>query len=406
MKDFNDLGAIGGRAAVERCLQAAAIPDPPQRDAVLQKSGKSPAIVELVCGSDIEPEPIDWLWLEHLAKGKVHILGGKPAAGKTTLALQFAATITTGGHWPDKSKCAAGNVVIWSGEDDPKDTLVPRLIAAGADMARVHFITGVREDGESRPFDPAGDVPRLAAKLDELRDVALLMVDPVVSAVAGDGNKNNEVRRALQPLADLAARSGCCVLGITHFTKGTGGRDPVERITGSLAYGAVARIVLVAAKKEEDGDDGETGRVMMRAKSNIGPDGSGFEYDLKQVELADYPGIVASVVTWGKAVTGSAREILADAEANGDDAEGGSVADAEDWLKTRLANGPAPARTIKTESKSAGHSWSTVRRAQKALGIEPKKSSKDGPWLWSLPPRCSEDAQGAQRNLLGTFGIN
>ena len=56
----------------------------------------------------------------------------------------------------------AGHVLIWSGEDDPADTLLPRLIAAGADKSRVHFVSGTRTDGELRPFDPATDMVHLA----------------------------------------------------------------------------------------------------------------------------------------------------------------------------------------------------------------------------------------------------
>lgn len=77
--------------------------------------------VNLVRGSDIKPEPISWLWNGWLAAGKMHILGGAPGTGKTTIALSLAATVTTGGRWPDGSQSSIGNVVIWSGEDDPKD---------------------------------------------------------------------------------------------------------------------------------------------------------------------------------------------------------------------------------------------------------------------------------------------
>jgi putative DNA primase/helicase len=69
----------------------------------------------------------------------------------------MAATVTTGGQWPDNSRSPIGDVLIWSGEDDPSDTLMPRLIAAGADRSRVHFIHAVREHGEERSFDPSKD---------------------------------------------------------------------------------------------------------------------------------------------------------------------------------------------------------------------------------------------------------
>lgn len=198
-------------------------------------------------GADVDPVPVDWLWRGWLAAGKLHLIGGAPGTGKTTLATSLAATVTIGGRWPDGTRAEAGDVVIWSGEDDNADTLNPRLRAAGADMTRVHVVGGVSEGGQAYPFDPARDMDALRDALRALPAVRLILIDPVVSAVSGDSHKNAEVRRGMQPLVDLAGELRCALLGVTHFSKGTSGRDPVERITGSLAFGALARLVMVAA---------------------------------------------------------------------------------------------------------------------------------------------------------------
>jgi putative DNA primase/helicase len=351
--------------------------------------------VSLIKASDLEPEPIAWLWHGWLAAGKMHILAGAPGTGKTTIGLSLAATITSGGRWPDGTKAEPGNVVIWSGEDDPRDTLIPRLLLMGADLSRVFFVGDVLEGGERRAFDPAHDIEPLRRKLADIGNVRLLIVDPLVSAVAGDSHKNAEVRRGLQPLADLARTARCAVLGITHFTKGTAGREPVERLNGSIAFGALARVVLVAAKRREEGEDGRTVRVLLRAKANNGPDDGGFEYDLHQAELETHPGIFASGVLWGGAIEGAARELLAEAEADPDD-EGGTRAEAERFLADLLADGPLPVKVIKADADGAGFSWATIRRAQKALGIEAVKEggffgkTTKQQWVWRLP---AEDAQ-------------
>lgn len=201
--------------------------------------------VVLLNGADLTPEPVQWLWNGWLALGKLHILAGAPGQGKTTLAMAVAATVSIGGRWPDGGRSLPGRVVIWTGEDDPADTLLPRLIAAGADRARCHFVSGVDCNGRALPFDPAQHLQALQAEIRKLGDVRLLVVDPVVSAVAGDSHKNTEVRRALQPLVDLAAACGCAVLGISHFSKGGAGQDPAQRVVGSIAFTAVARVVLV-----------------------------------------------------------------------------------------------------------------------------------------------------------------
>lgn len=406
-KDFNDLMRVHGPDAVLAALRASVIEESAANAAPKPKGGGN-TTVTLVRAVDITPEPIDWIWDGFLARRKVHLLAGKPSAGKTTLAIIMAATVSTGGTWPDGSRCKKGRVIMWTGEDDLQDTLVPRLMAAGADLERVEFVKGATEDGEPIPFDPARHLPALAKHIETTNDVALLIVDPVVSAVAGDSHKNTEVRRSLQPLVDLAEKTGCAVLGITHFTKGTGGKDPVERLTGSLAFGAVARVVLVAAKTEDD-DGGEVdagskpGRVMMRAKSNIGPDGGGFAYDLERRELPCANGvIVASLVRWGEAVHGSARDILADAEEI--DPEGGSKLEASaDWLSDLLADGPVAASEVKARAKAAGHAWKTVKRAKERLCIVSQKEGMNGGWIWFLPRRDPKTPEGSQQNLLGPF---
>lgn len=402
--DFNDLAAHCGMEAVQRSIANARPLGIPKQGQAQENApeGEYARTVELIRGSDVKPEPVSWLWGGWLAAGKMHVLGGAPGTGKTTISMALAATVTTGGRWPDGTRSPAGNVVIWSGEDDPADTLIPRLALSGADLARVYFIADVKDGNERRSFDPARDMEPLRRKLVEIGDVRLLIVDPIVSAVAGDSHKNAAVRRSLQPLADLAKLMRCALLGITHFSKGTGGRDPVERLTGSLAFGALARIVLVAAKYQEEGEEGHTVRLFCRAKSNIGPDDDGFEYDLHQGEA--YPGIFNSSVLWGEAVEGAARELLATAEATGDDGEGGTLADAKRFLSDLLADGPLPVKTIKADADGAGYSWATIRRAQKGLGIQAHKAGMKAGWEWALPRRCSENPEDAQQKEVSTFG--
>lgn len=364
--------------------------------------------VAMLRGCDLKPEAINWIWPGWLAAGKLHVLGGQPSTGKTTIGMMMAATITAGGNWPDGTHSPRGNVVIWSGEDDPADTLVPRLALSGADLSRVYFVGDVIDGNGNRAFDPSRDMKPLADKLAEIGNVRLLLVDPIVSAVAGDSHKNAEVRRGLQPLVDLAGLMRCALVGITHFSKGTGGRDPLERITGSLAFGALARVVLVAARHQEEGEDGRTARVLLRAKSNIGPDDGGFEYDLHQDELNGHPGVVASVVCWGDPVQGAARELLAVADSTGDDGDGGTLGDAERFLADLLGDGPLPTKTIKADADGAGYSWATIRRAQKSLGIDARREGglgKSGSWVWVLPsPKALKNPLDAQQKSLSTLG--
>ncbi len=342
----------------------------------------------LVNGGDLTPQQIGWLWKHWLALGKLHILAGATGVGKTTIAMAVIATCTMGGRFPDGTRCEPGNVLIWSGEDDPADTLLPRLIAAGGDKNRVFFITGARLNGEVTPFDPARDMVQLVDAAQRIGGISLLVVDPVVSAVAGDSHNNAEVRRALQPLVDLAGVLNAAVLGISHFAKGGQGQDPTQRVIGSVAFAAVARVVWVAAKVK--GEDGEDRRILARSKSNIGPDDGGFEYHLEQVEAL--PGIEASRVAWGKAVEGTARELLTDPT---DDPDAAPRDDAADFLRQVLQNGQVPTKTIKAEALDAGHAWRTVCRAADDLMVIKKKGGMSEGWYWQLPKVATKNAKDA-----------
>ncbi|MGS0754149.1 AAA family ATPase [Roseateles sp. GG27B] len=264
----------------------------------------------------------------------------------------------------------------------------------GADRSRVFFITGARIAGEVQPFDPARDMPMLLAQAEVVGDVRLLIVDPVVSAVLGDSHKNTEVRRAMQPLVDLGAALDCAVLGISHFSKGGAGSDPASRVVGSIAFTAVARVVLVAAKvKSEDGSDR---RILARGKSNVGPDDGGFEYHIEQSE--PLPDIHASYIAWGDAVAGSARDLLTDPNEQDED-EKSAVDAAADFVRQVLADGLTPSNTVKTEAASAGVSWASVRRAADVMSVIKSKGTAEsgGAWYWKLPHEKAQLAQLAQQ---------
>lgn len=340
---------------------------------------RQPASVVLACGTDLTPEPVEWLWPYWLALGKMHILAGAPGQGKTTIAVgALAATVTIGGRWPDGTRCEPGNVIVCSGEDDPADTLLPRFVAAGGDRSRIFFVQGMREeDGTVYPFDPARNMPELERAIAQAGGAKLVIIDPVVSAVTGDSHKNTEVRRSLQPLVDAATAGRFAVLGITHFSKSGQGTDPTQRVIGSVAFSAVARIVLVAAKVR--GEDGADRRILARSKSNIGPDDGGVEYHLEQVE--PLAGIEASRVVWGKMVEGSARSLLTDVEEEAEQAPRDSAAE---FLREVLKDGPVSSKKVKAEAAEAGHAWNTVRRAADDLLIIKKKGGMADGWYWQL----------------------
>jgi hypothetical protein len=336
--------------------------------------------VTVLLGASIVEKPISWLWDGYLPQGKLTLLAGAGGTGKSTIAFSLAATITNGGVWPDGTRCGVqGNVLIWSSEDDPADTIKPRLMAVGANDRRYGVISGtVDENNVPDSFDAARDMDGLREAVAQIGGITLLIIDPIVTAVTGDMHKANDVRRSLQVIVDFAAECNCAVLGITHFAKGTAGKNSAERVIGSQAFAALARMVLVAAKEEESDR-----RVFTRAKSNNSIDTGGFSYTIEALTLNQ--GIVATRVVWGEPLEGSSRSILADVEGEIKD-ETSQLGIAKQFLVKQLANGPAPSKELMEHAREGiGVSANTLRKAQKELGVVANKVAFSGGWMWSLP---------------------
>lgn len=411
LHDFNDLHRAKGLLAVLQTVNAAicantgqtlpsapptgqsAQNNQPQRhhqhngQASMPTQPSDVRSVQIRCAADIAPQPITWLWENWLPSGKLTILAGAAGTGKTTLALGLGAILSNGGTWPDGTPCKnKGKVLIWSSEDQPADTLVPRLMAAEADTTRCFFIDGVHNNkGVSSPFDPARDMPGLHLKVEEMGGISLLIIDPIVSAVEGDMHRANDVRRSLQAIVSFAEQYQCAVIGITHFGKGSIGRAPQERVIGSQAFAALARMVLVAAK-----EDGSNRRVLARAKSNIAPDEGGVTYRIEQRTVKE--GIRGSYPIWEDTIEGSAREILGSVE-DDEDSDAGSRQELGQMLIHTLqhAGGKMATKLLKVEVNDAGHSWEYAKKLKKSLGIEAEKQSMVGPWMWCLTGHSSTE---------------
>jgi putative DNA primase/helicase len=258
--DFNDVlrreDEEGVRSRLDKAVPFDADPDKKPNGADAQKGDSRPlpngkaaeakpgapgtggasadGIVSRVASS-IKPEPVTWIWPQRIPRGKLSILGGHPGEGKTLLSTYMAAVVSTGGRWPDGPMAEAGNVIILSGEDDPADTILPRLIAHGADLSRIHILEAVRVEGQERWFSLIEDLPRLEQKLAEIGGASLMIVDVIDSYIGTTTNshRNADVRRVLGPLKDVAARHRMAVLGLTHFSKSVQERA-VLRFTGSI----------------------------------------------------------------------------------------------------------------------------------------------------------------------------
>jgi len=400
------------------------------------KNDETAAVLITRCAAGIPPRHIDFLWAGRLARGKHTAFAGEPGDGKSQLSIYVAATISRGGEWPcNEGRVPLGNVIIFNAEDGADDTIVPRLIAADADMERVHIVSAVlQEDGKGRrTFNLQADLALLEKKICEIGDVALVIIDPISSYMGKtDSHKNSEVRGALEPLSEMADRLKVAVLSITHFSKAgsSNTNKALHRFIGSIAFVGAPRAAFAVI---EDADN--EGRILfLHAKNNMAPKPQGLAYRLLQTIVGD--NIVASYVHWEDTpVTISADQALRAADDQG--IGGGAGADAEEFLRNVLAEGPVSVKDIQAEARAAGHSWATVRRAKDRLRVVsehvPQGRDDDGRldghgyWQWRLPApspsgmsACGENehlrsdgpskvltpAEGAPSHNMSAFGKN
>ncbi len=332
------------------------------------------------CLADIQLESIEWLWWQRLALGKLTVIAGNGGVGKSTLTLDLAARISVGAAVPDRpDKCfSVGKSILINAEDNPGDTIRPRLEAAGANLEHIHILDAVRDPhpgaGEpvERGFNLATDIRHLEALLEELGDVKLVVIDPITAYLGkADDHRNAEIRGLLAPLATFAAKHRVAVLAVTHLNKGQ--NEVIHRIVGSIAWGAAARTVLAVAKDKKD----DNRRLVFVVKTNIAPEVASVAY---RIESSGTGGEVG-IVHWDtEPVEVTAEEALGPSKRGPTPDE---RQQAEQWLAGLLADEPLPAREIERRAKEADLSMGTVQRAKRSLRIRSFKDGLGG-WMWML----------------------
>jgi putative DNA primase/helicase len=158
-----------------------------------------------VRASDIVPRPMDWLWEGHILRGSQELLTGIPGTGKSQIHCALVAATTTGGLWPDGANgVPASNVIMLTAEDCLDQTIIPRLIAAGANRDRVFVLRKIRKDNKERMFLLNEDLEELERIIKDTGDVRLITIDPITAYMGGgknfDSHRATDVRGQLGPL--------------------------------------------------------------------------------------------------------------------------------------------------------------------------------------------------------------
>jgi hypothetical protein len=317
---------------------------------------------------ELPPSPLQWLWPGRIAAGRITLIDGDPGEGKSLLALDMAARLTSVREFPDGYRPAEpASVLVLTAEDGLKDTVLPRLAATGADLARVYVWS---EDGSGPPVFPAW-CARLKEMIEQSK-ARLVVLDPFFAFLGVEIASLNDlmIRRALKPMAELAAATGTAFMLIRHLGKGNVGKQAAHRGLGSIAILGTARTAFLVAK-----DPTHAGlRVLACTKNNLAvfPPSLGFR-------LTDAGGVAK--IDWTGPVERTADDLVQPIRRRGQ-----AVPQALSFLQELLTQGPYNREVLLEQAERAGMSLRTLERAKAELGVlsEQKREQGRNVWYWRL----------------------
>ncbi|WP_320783845.1 AAA family ATPase [Streptomyces sp. CRN 30] len=338
--------------------------------------------LKITRASDIEPEPVVWAWMDEgegrVPAGALSVAAGREGTGKSSFGMWMAAHITRG-TLPGSFHGRPRAVFYVAVEDSWKQTIVPRLIGAGANLDLVYRVEAVEaEYGETTLSLPQDNSLMEQAITDH--DVALVVLDPLMSCIGKgiDTHRERDVRLALDPLARMADRTGAVLLGIAHFNKGSS-TDPASLITGSGAFKNVPRAVFGFAR-----DDDNECRVMTQAKNSLGrADLPSLSYLIESVTVATRVGD-AHV---GRFVfTGRADRTVDEILSAGQETDRGERDVATEWLRGYLESqgGEASSKDVKKAAAADDISERTLQRAMRRAGVKAERAGFGKGSVWRI----------------------
>lgn len=330
--------------------------------------------------SDVEFEELEWLWRDRIPVRKLCFLDGDPCLGKTTLAIDIAAKVTSGAAFPgDEETREPAGVVFCTVEDGLGDTIRPRFEAAGGDASRVLVF-----DLDDVPsFDEVG-LATIEAAIAQV-GAKLVVIDPLMGFLPDATNVYNDhhIRRVLKPVAALADRAGAALLVIRHHTKG-GGNNSKFRGGGSIGITGAARAgIMVAA--DPSSEDGRC--ILANVKENLSGKAPALAYTIRMAETGrvgrDGTAVRMPCIEWLGETEHRADDLLA--AAGTDEETQSAIEEAIDFIRVALAQGPMATTELEQLAKREGISGRTLRRARRRMGLVKARDGFQGRVTWALP---------------------
>jgi hypothetical protein len=332
------------------------------------------------CAAEIEPREVEWLWAGRVPMGMLTMFAGDPKLGKSFVTLAMAAALSRGQPLTQsKLPNRPGSTILMSAEDDPARTIVSRLKAAGADLAKIHILESVvLADGAEKLLSLRADVDAIKNAAVRLGECRLIVIDPVSAYLRGvDDNRNAVLRGVLSPLKNLAERLSVAIVLVSHLTKG-GSANGKHRVLGSIAYVGACRANHLFAPDPDD----PTGRrvLMLDNGGNVASPAPTLSY------LIEDRGAGPAVVWSDEMVPITVEEALRPRSPLDPEDDSEEARECELWLRSFLESGPRPSVDVIKGASEAGYSRFQLRRAKHRIKAVAQRRGfqHDAQWIWGL----------------------
>jgi len=364
--------------------------------------GMMPGLTRL---SDVRTERVRWLWPGRVPRGKLTIIDGDPGVGKSLLTCHMAAVTSTGRSWPDKTRAlrGGGGVLLLAAEDGTRDTIRPRIEAAGGDLSRVLVLDNVpgSDGGLRAPVLPL-DLGVIQAIITGER-IRLVVIDVLTEYL--DSNvktiADSDMRRALAALSAVAEETDSALVAVRHLNKQGDVKNPLYRGGGSIAITGRARAVHLCALDPDDAAGNR--RVFAPLKISNGAKPPPLAY-----EITGPPD--APRIEWRGIDPHSADELLGAVLGADERAERDEVVW---WLREYLKScegGQAPASEVYRAATARGIALRTIQRARARAGVSYKRSGWEAGSVWQLedfePPIAPHSRHSRQPPEAGADGAD
>jgi hypothetical protein len=342
----------------------------------------------------VKSRSIRWAWLGRLAIGYLTVVTGIEGLGKSVFAAWLIARLTRGelpGEWDGKPV----DVLIVAAEDGIADTWRPRLELAGADLQRVAFLN---LDGLPTDWNIRDGIEQVREAIEET-SARFIHIDALLDHMppprAGESiNSPTFVRQALGPLKRLVRELEIGGQFSLHPPKARSAefRDLVQ---ASQAFSAIPRVgLLFAYHPDDDVEDSDRRRVVIRGKGNLGRDPGALEFRItgrlfehddgctaeREVVVDVSPSAITLADLAPESVIGTRQPTKAEQAAE-------MLRDAlgdHDWH---------PAALVREQLAGAGLDSGSVRTSAHRLAqVENRKT--DRAWWWRIPTEEGSTADG------------